>query len=47
MEAGAIGTVRLADPDVPVTLYSEAVAKGTYTGSSVTVSGDFHSIVPC
>ena len=37
MEAGATGTVRLADPDVAVTLYSEAVAKGSYAGS-VTVS---------
>ena len=37
MEAGATGTVRLSDPDVPVTLYSESVAKGTYTGT-VTVS---------
>ena len=33
LEAGATGTVRLSDPDVPVTIYSEAVAKGTYTGT--------------
>lgn len=37
MEAGATGTVRLADPDVAVTLYSEAVAMGSYAGT-VTVS---------
>lgn len=35
-EAGATGTLRLADLDVPVTIYSEAVAAGAYTG---TVSG--------
>ena len=32
-EAGATGTVRLADPDVPITIYSEAVAAGAYTGT--------------
>ena len=38
LEAGATGTVRLSDPDVPVTLYSESVARGTYTGT-ITVRG--------
>ncbi|GAX79489.1 hypothetical protein CEUSTIGMA_g6930.t1 [Chlamydomonas eustigma] len=33
LEAGATATARLADPDVPITLYTEAVAKGTYTDS--------------
>jgi hypothetical protein len=29
----AAATARLANPDIAVTIYSEAAAKGTYTGS--------------
>jgi hypothetical protein len=31
--ATAAATARLTNPDIAVTLYSEAAAKGTYTGS--------------